>query len=320
MWAARKGDSAGVNLLLNAGACPDGCDLAIKAPLHSAAESMNLSCVKLLLAAGASPSVANCRGANALHLAAYCGSSREMIECLVTGGIDPNAGDFHGSPPLFYPAMKSNIAAVEALLDFGSDINLPDNYGDTALHTAIWLRSYKVEKMLLQRGASYTQLNFSGQNVLHITALYGDLQSIQILVEAGLRDIDTELVAKDGSTAPQIAQRRLDKPNGFVEQFDKLLDGIRERNATKAQNKATGNQAPGGSGSVEDGLRSGSFPQKVLSICNWIPYTDWLRALYNYIYRYSGWSLWMTIFGSWVVGFSCAGLLYVLLSTERLKA
>lgn len=54
-------------------------------------------------------------GNTPLHWAAASGQA-EMIELLVREGVDVNATNFHGAPPLFYAAYNGSTEAIAALV------------------------------------------------------------------------------------------------------------------------------------------------------------------------------------------------------------
>ena len=115
--------------------------------LHVAAAIYRVEIVKKLIGAGANVRAADRLGAQPIHLAAM-GTPGSMtwnpslqsatIACLVAAGADPNARDKRGVTPLHRAVRTRCAAAVESLLDHGSDPRLPNGNGSTPLELANW--------------------------------------------------------------------------------------------------------------------------------------------------------------------------------------
>jgi ankyrin repeat protein len=80
-----------------------------------------------------------------------------------------------GSTPLHCAAWKGNVAAVEALLDAGADIDAEsqnDHYGTTPLHAAAHGNQKEVAAILIARGANLKAVNMHGRTPLDETAIH----------------------------------------------------------------------------------------------------------------------------------------------------
>ena len=314
MWAIIKGDSTGVELLLEAKADPNSHDQNLLTPLHFASQYSNLSCMKLLLRAGVKPDLPSYRNSSSLHYAAHFQNNRQLIEILTTAGTNANLCDVRGITPLIYTIDRDNVNAAEGLLDCGADIDILDAEGTSTLNYSIRQRSHNITKLLLRRGACYTFRNKAWYNVLHTAANFGDLETIGVLDVAALEGIDLDVVTRDGKTALQIAQQREDKPEGFVEQFQKLLAGLRERDVAKSQRETL---------SQENFTRNSpvkTFITWLAALRGHVPHLGKARALRNHLYDRSLQAAWLLLVVSWIVGFGCASLIYLALSAQDEKA
>jgi len=56
-------------------------------------------------------------------------------------------------PPIIMAAEQSSIEVIKLLLDKGADINVQNNYGETALHYAAWKCRGDVIRLLVSKGA-----------------------------------------------------------------------------------------------------------------------------------------------------------------------
>jgi ankyrin repeat protein len=128
---ARRGDTATLRALLDAGVAPGvrnerGDSLLMLASYHGHAET-----VRLLLERGADPDVGNDRGQTPLAGAAFKGWA-DVAALLVDGGagVDNPAPD--GKTPLMFAAMFDQVDVVDLLLARGADADRADGAGNTA--------------------------------------------------------------------------------------------------------------------------------------------------------------------------------------------
>ena len=261
IWATKRHDARAMDLLIRAKASVNKADNQGRTPLMSAG---SLSCLKPLLEAGADAKAVNHYNLNVLHLLSsmfgrfpkdisskgVSSENCEAIRLLVSKGSALEGRDSTGSTPLSHSVLDGNVSWLEAFLDCGGDPNSLDNEGDTPLNNAIFYQADTCLALLLQCGATYNLLNNKGDSVLHRAARWANLQILGVLDAANLRDIDTETVNKKGKTANQEAEEREQKPEGFLENFEALLAGIRSRRH--------GHQSsPAGGGSMNEGRLDG---------------------------------------------------------------
>jgi ankyrin repeat protein len=75
--------------------------------------------------------------------------TNEIIKILVDGGADINTGArFSNITPLMWLAQNGNIEGVKYLVEKGSDINIKDEYGQTAIDYAKKNRHTDIVKYL----------------------------------------------------------------------------------------------------------------------------------------------------------------------------
>ncbi|OLZ51589.1 hypothetical protein BS330_27190 [Amycolatopsis keratiniphila subsp. nogabecina] len=146
-------------------------DTDVDNPTHDAAitavHTGDLAALRQLLAAH--PDLATSRmarrgGRTLLHIATdWPGHLPEVaatITTLIAAGADPNApylGE-HAETPLHWAASNDDIAAIDALLDNGADINAPGAViaGGTPMADATAFGQWKAARHLLGRGAATT--------------------------------------------------------------------------------------------------------------------------------------------------------------------
>ncbi|MDX1494009.1 MAG: ankyrin repeat domain-containing protein [Longimicrobiales bacterium] len=125
-WAAERGDTAMLDVLLTAGAVVESSTrIGEYRPLHIAARNGQAEAVERLLTAGADVEArTDPSGSTPLHLAATSGD-RATVETLLTAGADPNAREAEWQQtPLIFAAAWNRVDAIEALIQGGADPNI----------------------------------------------------------------------------------------------------------------------------------------------------------------------------------------------------
>ncbi|KAL0719936.1 hypothetical protein Bca4012_069260 [Brassica carinata] len=113
IWAAGHDQKDAVEVLLEHNANPNAETEDNVTPLLSAVAAGSVTCLELLIKAGAKANVF-AGGATPLHIAADIGDL-ELINCLLKAGADPNQKDEEGNRPLEVAALRENRKIVETL-------------------------------------------------------------------------------------------------------------------------------------------------------------------------------------------------------------
>lgn len=135
LWAAVRGCTDTVKLLLERGANVDIEDDTRRTALMIAAYQGHPKTVNLLLECGADINKQNKNGRTALIEASSCGQS-DIIALLLEKGALPNVKDKQGRHALMYCAMHGNTEGVRLLIGKGSSLDDIDDYKDTAVSWA----------------------------------------------------------------------------------------------------------------------------------------------------------------------------------------
>jgi Ankyrin repeats (3 copies) len=229
-WASSRGDETAVRFLLESGAdvtIPEKTGLTA---LHIADSS---AIVELLLRYGAQTECRDHWDRTALHWGCYQGKSVDVLTSLLDGGADVNAKRWNSSG---YEETALHMAAdfgredlVACLLDHGASIDsCPHANSLTPLSTAIWRSKSKIVQILLQRGADVTLKSARDQTILHISASFSNIATIQVLTRAELRGLHTDTKDCDGHTAWEIFRLRDDQSRELTEAFQELLESVDE--------------------------------------------------------------------------------------------
>jgi ankyrin repeat protein len=106
--------------------------------------------------------------------------------------------------PIADAAQDGDIAAVQALIRQGADVNRPQADGATALHWAVHRDNTQLADILIAAGADVKAVNRNGITSLHMASLYGNPPMIERLVKAGA---DARQVGPGGETMLMLAAR-----------------------------------------------------------------------------------------------------------------
>jgi ankyrin repeat protein len=130
-------------------------------------------------------------GATPLLLAAK-GADVEMIRLLAANGADPRLPNVQNTTPLLAAAgvdmlyvnedsgtNEDALEAVKVLLDLGSDVNVANARGETALHGAANRGSNPIVQLLADKGARLDAKNKRGFTPLQIANAEGDTTTFQ---------------------------------------------------------------------------------------------------------------------------------------------
>lgn len=108
-----------------------------------------------------------------------------MVRLLLRAGADPSVRDAQGRTPLIMAARGGSISIAKALIAHGAEINAHDSSGQTALMEAARNRHSALVALLLRYGAQCGLTNRAGETALMQAADAGDYASIDQLVRAG---------------------------------------------------------------------------------------------------------------------------------------
>ncbi|XP_069799668.1 ankyrin repeat domain-containing protein 39 [Dendropsophus ebraccatus] len=98
--------------------------------------------------------------------------------------------DFHRG--IWSAAMDGDLSRVQRFIQKGTDPNLADNFGYTALHYSSRHGHFPVCSFLLKSGADSNAQTHGGSTPLHRAAYCGHLQVVQLLLEHGADPTKTD--------------------------------------------------------------------------------------------------------------------------------
>ncbi|KAL9101172.1 MAG: hypothetical protein Q9163_003550 [Psora crenata] len=184
-WAACRGDEKAIVILLQNGARVNTLDVQCSGVVGHAADRSYVTCVRLLLEAGAYPDIAAAHGhkvGNPLNVAARNASDPMVLKTLLDFGADVESSGVDGNTALIHASRRDNASFATLLLEYGANINATSAAGLTPLTTAVTFNSHNVLQLLLDRWFEYSQCpRLTGPHLLQIVALYADAKTMAIL-------------------------------------------------------------------------------------------------------------------------------------------
>lgn len=151
-WAACRGDDRAIVTLLSHGAEVNTLDVHHSGVVGHAVDRSYVTCVHLLLEAGADPDIASTHDhavGNPLNVAARNASDPLVLKTLLDFGANVESCGIDGMTALIHATRRDNSSFATLLLEYGANINAISTAGQTPLTTAVAYNSHNVLRLLL---------------------------------------------------------------------------------------------------------------------------------------------------------------------------
>ena len=220
LLACVRGNTNAINVLLNVGADPNIADAYGDTCLHYAASrdcskevlqaiishdgdvnatnannvtvlmkacaERNKDVINVFLNAGADPSVADAAGDTWFHYAAQNHRHPEVLQAIISHGVDLNATNKKNVTALMKGCKKGNKEVINVLLNAGADPNIADANGDTWFHYAAQNKKHpEVLQGIISQGVDVHATNKNDVTALMLACINGNIDDINVLLNAG---------------------------------------------------------------------------------------------------------------------------------------
>lgn len=171
--AVENGDLEAAGLLLDQGADVNAKDFSNNTSLHLALTSRNaLETVTFLLARGALPNLKNTFGNTPLHLVVGLNLSPEIAKALVAQGADVNARNKQGNSALLDAVKEANQGLITTLLALGANPFAGNNVDESPLSESIRAGTENLGWLITQSNRGLRDDN--GNTALHLAVQLGN--------------------------------------------------------------------------------------------------------------------------------------------------
>jgi hypothetical protein len=162
--------------------------------VYTAVRSNDLARVKTLVGSSADANAKDEQGDSPLLYSAAVGSV-DAMKYLLDKGSDANVQNGFGSTALMISA--TDIAKVRLLVEHGADVNRASKQGRTALFIAAMSdQSSEIVRYLVAKGADLKAKDAFGNTILTAAATGNDLNTIRIALDAGGEELQRDHLAE----------------------------------------------------------------------------------------------------------------------------
>ncbi|KAK8743892.1 hypothetical protein OTU49_000897 [Cherax quadricarinatus] len=227
--AAQCGHMDVVIELLRRGADPHSAMKDRATAVFVASQNGHTSVVRTLLNAGAKANVRRVDGASPLWIASQMGH-QGVVRLLLNHGVNPDVTRHDGATPLFKAAHKGHVEVVHELLPFKPCLGLLKN-GESALHAAALYGHLQVLRVLVEAGADPGLKNDQGLTPIQIAAQARHYEAVQLLKEALTKRKETGQITPKTSPGPR-SPRLVQSMSGSV-----VSSGVQSQNSSRGSSR-----------------------------------------------------------------------------------
>ncbi|KAL8652260.1 MAG: hypothetical protein Q9210_002778, partial [Variospora velana] len=208
MWAAWRGDSQSVSILLEHGADPHATSSDGNSVLIYATYGGSLECMKLILDTGADINQMSQSLLTPAMGGSQLGDNTAIAKVRLTRGAAIEASRQQKFTPLYVAALTNKAESLAFLLDCGASTDVRDWNCSTPLSMAISFSNHGMAEELIKRGADLNTAPAFTVSYLRNAAVFGDEKMIRLFISARPA-IDVYLKDPQGCTAEDRMKERL---------------------------------------------------------------------------------------------------------------
>jgi len=240
-WACAREDEKSVRLLLQFGAkqISSGKIGAKASPLHAASKAGHGEIARQLLLHGADVNFKGEADMTPLFFAAAEHDGNSCVDVLLEYGADINAQDNERRTPLLAATQAGMLETSRKLLEHGAEIDHRAEDGWTSLASCIFWNMHDSILLLPEWDADYTIKTDDGESVLHIAAQFSDLDTLELLRDAGMGGLDPGALNESGKSAAEVAEARAEDEAWYTA-FQSMIESVRQTPERTDRGRAPG--------------------------------------------------------------------------------
>ena len=208
MWAAWRGDSNSVAVLLDYGANSQATSFDGNSVLIYATYGGSSQCVMLLLSTGADINHMSHSLLTPAMGGSRLGDNQAIAKVRVVRGAAIEASRQQKFTPLYVAALTNRVESLIYLLDCGASTDVDSWDCSTPLSMAISFNNHRMAEELIERGSSLNLTSAFTTSYLRSAAVFGDERMIRLIASARPA-IDINLRDSHGFTAQDRMRERL---------------------------------------------------------------------------------------------------------------
>lgn len=177
-WAAIRGDTASLKVLLKYGANPNIAAYNGDSPLHHATRAPGPGCIRPLLNSGADVNAVNAWNVNPLAYTTAFRDDLRYLEPLLEMSVDMHHEDKHARSALMRAVLNNRPKIVKCLLAKDAKLTKRDAWGSQPLTIAIERKFHELVHIILENVVlSEEQVS----SILELAMVSGDSQTVDII-------------------------------------------------------------------------------------------------------------------------------------------
>ena len=106
----------------------------------------------------------------------------EEIRALIEYGADVNIQDNNGQTPLYHACDKNNADLATLLLNHGANVDIKDHFGRTPLHRTCYDNNLRITAFLIEHGADVNIQNVRGGTPLYAACRHNNAELVTLLL------------------------------------------------------------------------------------------------------------------------------------------
>ncbi len=160
--------------------------------------------------------------------------------------------------------FSGDISHARRLIELGANVNATNlSSRDSAIHFAVLFDRHEIIPLLLERGADYTAVSASGNNIAHMAAWSAGTKTVSVLAKSNLVNLDVSLRSKDGKTPADYLSERsvlIESEQGLHAEFKRFMKSVQGSKAGTASGTSRAANVDEGSDTLSNLHLPGAYP------------------------------------------------------------